>query len=162
MNVRYNPVWIAATVTIFLLVIVTLISQQEQMRYQEDLRVKVIHELSQVRARLELEINANLHLTKGVVSLVTAYPDITADKFAEVGEILLRGKTTVRNIGLAPDNILQYIYPIEGNEMAIGLIYRDNPVQWPVVERAVRLRETVISGPLSLVEGDLAFMSITP
>ena len=162
MNVRYNPVWIAATVTIFLLVIVTLISQQEQMRYQEDLRVKVIHELSQVRARLELEINANLHLTKGVVSLVTAYPDITADKFAAVGEILLRGKTTVRNIGLAPDNILQYIYPIEGNEMAIGLIYRDNPVQWPVVERAVRLRETVISGPLSLVEGDLAFMSITP
>lgn len=162
MNVRYNPVWIAATVTIFLLVIVTLISQQEQMRYQEDLRVKVIHELSQVRARLELEINANLHLTKGVVSLVTAYPDITADKFAEVGEILLRGKTTVRNIGLAPDNILQYIYPIEGNEMAIGLIYRDNPAQWPVVERAVRLRETVISGPLSLVEGDLAFMSITP
>lgn len=162
MNVKYNPVWIAATVTIFLLIIVTLISQQEQMRYQEDLRVKVIHELSQVRARLELEINANLHLAKGVISLVTAYPDITADKFAEVGEILLRGKTTVRNVGLAPDDILQYIYPVEGNEMAIGLVYRDNPVQWPVVERAIRLRETVISGPLPLVEGDLAFMSITP
>lgn len=162
MNVKHNPVWIAATVAIFLIIIVALVSQQEQSRYQEDLRVKVINELSQVRARLELEVNANLHLTKGVVSLVTAYPDITADKFAAVGEILLRGKTTVRNIGLAPDNILQYIYPVEGNEMAVGLIYQENPVQWPVVERAVRLRETVISGPLQLVEGDLAFMSITP
>jgi len=162
MNLKHNPVWIAATVAIFLIIIVALVSQQEQMRYQEDLRVKVINELSQVRARLELEVNANLHLTKGVVSLVTAYPDITADKFAEVGEVLLRGKTIVRNIGLAPDNILHYIYPVEGNEMAIDLIYRNNPVQWSVVERAVRLRETVISGPLQLVEGDFAFMSITP
>lgn len=162
MNVKHNPVWVAVTVAIFLMIIVALISQQEQMRYQEDLRVKVINELSQVRARLELEINANLHLTKGVVSLVTAYPDITAEKFAEIGEVLLHGKTIVRNIGLAPDNILHYIYPVEGNEMAIDLIYRNNPVQWPIVERAVRLRETVISGPLPLVEGDLAFMSITP
>ncbi|MDC8446405.1 MAG: ATP-binding protein [Nitrosomonas sp.] len=162
MNVKHNPVWVTVTVAIFLMIIVALISRQEQMRYQEDLRVKVINELSQVRARLELEINANLHLTKGVVSLVTAYPDITAEKFAEIGEVLLRGKTIVRNIGLAPDNILHYIYPVEGNEMAIDLIYRNNPIQWPVIERAVRLRETVISGPLQLVEGDLAFMSITP
>lgn len=162
MNVKHNPVWVAVTVAIFLMIIVALVSQQEQMRYQEDLRVKVINELSQVRARLELEINANLHLTKGVVSLVTAYPDITAEKFAEIGEVLLHGKTIVRNIGLAPDNILHYIYPVEGNEMAIDLIYRNNPVQWSIVERAVRLRETVISGPLPLVEGDLAFMSITP
>jgi signal transduction histidine kinase/ActR/RegA family two-component response regulator len=162
MNLKHNPAWIAATVAIFLIIIVALASRQEQSRYQEDLRVKVINELSQVRARLELEVNANLHLTKGVVSLVTAYPDITADKFAEVGEILLRGKTTVRNIGLAPDNILHYIYPVEGNEMAVGLIYQNNPAQWPIVERAVRLRETVISGPLRLVEGDLAFISITP
>lgn len=162
MNFKHNPTWVAVTVAVFLIIIVALISQQEQMRYQEDLRAEVINELSQMRARLELEINANLHLTKGVVSLVTAYPDITADKFTEVGEVLLRGKTIVRNIGLAPNNILRYIYPVEGNEMAIDLIYRDNPVQWPVVERAARLRETVISGPLQLVEGDLAFMSLTP
>src|SRR5690606_25081680 len=86
----------------------------------------------------------------------------TADKFAEGGEVLLRGKTIVRNIGLAPNNILHYIYPVQGNEMAMDLIYQDNPVQWPGVERAARLRKTVISGPLQLVEGDLAFMSLTP
>ncbi len=162
MNFKHNPAWVAVTVTFFLIIIVVFVSQQEQMRYQEDLRVEVINELSQIRARLELEINANLHLTEGVVSLVTAYPDITAEKFSEVGEVLLHGKTIVRNIGLAPDNVLQYIYPVKGNEMAIGLVYKNYPAQWSVVERAIRLQETVISGPLQLVEGDLAFISLTP
>ena len=162
MIIKQSPVWIAIIVSFFLIVIVAILSQQEQLRYQEDLRGDTVSELSQVRARLELEVNANLHLTKGVVSLVTAYPDFTAEQFTKIGKILLRGKTTIRNIGLAPDNILNYIHPIEGNEMAIGLVYRDNPIQWPVVERAIQLRETLISGPLQLVEGDLAFLSLTP
>jgi len=162
MIIKQSPFWIAISVTFFLTIIVAILGQQEQLRFQEDLRGVTVSELSQVRARLELEVNANLHLSKGVVSLVTAYPDFTAEQFRKIGKILLRGKTTVRNIGLAPDNILHYIYPIEGNEMAIGLVYSDNPIQWPVVERAIQSRETLISGPLQLVEGDLAFISLTP
>lgn len=162
MRIKYGSVWVAVTVTIFLLIIVAVIGKQEQLRYQEDIRIEVVKQLSQVRARLESEVNANLYLTRGLVSLVTAYPDFTPAEFAKIGQELLRGKTSVRNVGLAPNNVLDHIYPIEGNEMAIGLVYEDNPIQWPALERAINQRKTIISGPLELVEGDLAFLSLTP
>lgn len=162
LKISSGPVWIALTVTFFLLLIVIALSRLEQARFQKDLRAEVVDQLSQVRSRLESEVNANLYLTRGLVSLVKAYPHFTEAEFKIVGEELLRGRTSVRNIGLSPDNVLNHIFPVEGNEMAIGLVYRDNPDQWPPVERAMLSRKTVISGPLKLIEGDLAFISLTP
>lgn len=162
MRVLSGPAWVALAVTFFLLLIVTALSRLEQARFQMDLRAAVVDQLSQVRSRLESEVNANLYLNRGLISLVKAYPHFTEAEFKIIGKELLRGKTSVRNIGLAPNNVLNHIYPIEGNEMAIGLVYRDNPDQWPPVERAMLSRKTVISGPLKLVEGDLAFLSLTP
>lgn len=162
MIIKYSSAWVAIIVTCFLLIIVAVLGKQEQLRYQEDVRADVVNQLSQVRARLESEVNANLHLTKGLVSLVTAYPDFTPEEFEKAGQELLRGKTSVRNVGLAPNNVLNYIYPIEGNEMAIGLIYEDNPIQWPALAHAIERRKTILSGPLELVEGDIAFISLTP
>lgn len=162
MKIFSQSTWIALTVTVFLLLIVAALGRMEQVRFKKDLHAEVVDQLSQVRSRLESEINANLYLTRGLVSLVKAYPRFTEAEFKIIGEELLRGKTSVRNIGLAPNNVLNHIFPIEGNEMAIGLVYRDNPDQWPPVEGAMLSRKTVISGPLKLVEGNLAFISLTP
>ncbi|MBX3617788.1 ATP-binding protein [Nitrosomonas sp.] len=162
MKILSNSTWIAITVTVFLLLIVTALGRLEQARFQKDLHAEVVDHLSQVRSRLESEVNANLYLTRGLVSLVKAYPHFTEAEFQIIGAELLRGRTSVRNIGLAPNNVLNHIFPIKGNEMAIGLVYRDNPDQWPPVERAMLSRKTVISGPLKLVEGNFAFLSLTP
>lgn len=162
MKIFSQSTWIALTVTVFLLLIVVALGRMEQARFKKDLHAAIVDQLSQVRSRLESEVNANLYLTRGLVSLVKAYPRFTEAEFKIIGEELLRGKTSVRNIGLAPNNVLNHIFPIEGNEMAIGLVYRDNPDQWPPVERAMLSRKTVISGPLKLVEGNLAFISLTP
>lgn len=162
MKILSNSTWIALTITVFLFLIVIALGRMEQARFQKDLHAETVDQLSQVRSLLESEVNANLYLTRGLVSLVKAYPRFTEAEFKIIGEELLRGRTSVRNIGLAPDNVLNHIFPIEGNEMAIGLVYRDNPDQWPPVERAMLSRKTVISGPLKLVEGELAFISLTP
>lgn len=162
MKIFSHSTWIALTVTVFLLLIVVALDRMEQARFKKDLHAEVVDQLSQVRSRLESEVNANLYLTRGLVSLVKAYPRFTEAEFKIIGEELLHGRTSVRNIGLAPNNVLNHIFPIEGNEMAIGLVYRDNPDQWPPVERAMLSRKTVISGPLKLVEGNLAFISLTP
>jgi signal transduction histidine kinase/CheY-like chemotaxis protein len=162
MKISSGPAWIALTATLFLLLIVVALGKLEQARFQKDLYAEVVNQLSQVRSRLESEVNADLYLNRGLVSLVKAYPHFTEAEFKIIGKELLRGRTSVRNIGLAPDNILSHIFPIEGNEMAIGLVYRDNPDQWPPVERAMLSRKTVISGPLKLVEGNFAFISLTP
>ena len=67
-----------------------VLGKREQLRYQEDIRADVVKQLSQVRARLESEVNVNLHLNRGLVSLITTYPDFTPDEFAKAGQECLR------------------------------------------------------------------------
>ena len=52
-------------------------------------------------------------------------------------EGLFRQGRYIRNIGLAPDNRISFIYPLLGNEAALGLYYPDQPRQWPTVQRII-------------------------
>ena len=149
-------------VTAFLLLIIAIMVRQEQARYQEDVRLDVIDQLSQIRASIESQINANLFLTRGLAAMIKAYPDFTGTEFSKIAAELLRDNQSVRNIGLAPDNVIRHIYPIHNNEKAIGLVYRNNPQQWPAVKRAIETRKTVIAGPLPLAQGGIALVSRTP
>ncbi len=74
----------------------------------------------------------------------------------------LRHADYIKNIGLAPGNVLLFVYPIKGNEKALGLDYTKNAKQWPAVKMAIEERRTVVAGPVNLVQGGRAFISRTP
>lgn len=59
----------------------------------------------------------------------------------------------IRNIALAPDNRITYIYPLAGNEGALGLYYPDVPTQWPGVKRVIETRQPLLIGPFELRQG---------
>ena len=63
MRGRFRPVLLGTAVSFFLLIITGGLAQLEQARYQENLHTRISESLSHLRARLESEINANLHLT---------------------------------------------------------------------------------------------------
>ncbi|OSM07095.1 putative periplasmic sensor hybrid histidine kinase [Magnetofaba australis IT-1] len=135
---------------------------QEERRYQDALRVDVIDQLSTLRAQLEREINRHFHLTRGLIAYVQVHPDIDQADFHGIAAGLLRHNAYIRNIGLAPGDILKYVHPIQGNEKSIGLDYRANNAQWPAISRAIGQRRTVVAGPVNLVQGGVAFISRTP
>ena len=54
------------------------------------------------------------------------------------------------------------MYPVEGNERAIGLDYREHREQRGDVLRAVRTGEIVLAGPVDLVQGGRAFIGRFP
>ncbi|GGO83228.1 sensor domain-containing diguanylate cyclase [Marinobacterium nitratireducens] len=118
--------------------------------------------LSELRARLEGELNSVLYFTQGLTSLLLFRPDITGDEFNKVAENTLRGSTPIRNIALAPDNVIRYVYPLEGNEKVLGLDYRQTSGQWPAVKRAMEEGITTVAGPLELVQGGIGLISRTP
>ncbi|WP_051305808.1 diguanylate cyclase [Desulfogranum mediterraneum] len=134
----------------------------ERNRFRESLKTHTIDELSRVRARLEMEINANLYLTRGLIVFVSINPGLEQEEFRRFSQELLRHKNYIRNIGLAPGNILSYLYPLKGNEKAIGLDYAANKKQWPAVKMAIESRKTVVAGPVRLVQGGEAFICRTP
>ncbi|MCZ8498399.1 hypothetical protein O9929_11560 [Vibrio lentus] len=50
----------------------------------------------------------------------------------KIAENIIRDGFYARLIGLAKDDILNFVYPMEGNEQILGINYRDYPNQWGV------------------------------
>ncbi len=161
-NWSISPKLIGQLTALLFVALTFIVSQQEKERFQEELRTHVMRELSQIRGRLENEINRHFHLTRGLLAFVALNPDLDVDTFQGMAREILRHADYIKNIGLAPDNVLLFIYPVKGNEKAIGLDYTKNAKQWPAVKMAIEERRTVVAGPVNLVQGGRAFISRTP
>jgi len=109
--------------------------------------------LSQLRSALANEINTILYRSSGLISYVTLRPESGPEDWVELAAELMRTTRYIHNIGLAPGNRLLFVYPLQGNEGAIGLRYEENPRQWPAVQEAIQTRKMVLAGPLELVQG---------
>ncbi|MDM8552329.1 diguanylate cyclase, partial [Desulfobacterales bacterium HSG2] len=115
-----------------------------------------------IRTHLEREINTTLNLTMGLVVAVSAHSDMSDRHFSIIAKNLMETAPHIRNIGLAKNNVISHIFPLEGNEAALGLRYMDVPSQKDAVLRAIETGKTVIAGPVSLVEGGKGFISRIP
>lgn len=154
---------ITALLTIASIIAGTLfLERAEKTRLHQERRSFALNQTSSFRAKLEGIINSTLLLTRGVVAHVATHPDITVPEFHMLAKELLPLNPHIRNIGLARDNVITHMYPIKGNEAAIGLRYLDNPKQKAAVLRVIETRKTVVAGPVNLVQGGLGFISRTP
>jgi len=131
-------------------------------RWQAREREALIKEAGRVRTLLESEINTTLNLNLGLVIYVATNPEVKPESFGTIARRLVRRTPHIRNIGLARDNVITHMYPFEGNEAAIGFRYRENPAQWPMVQRAIDTRRTVVAGPVDLVQGGRGIISRSP
>ncbi len=133
---------------------VELLLQQYALRQLEESRQRLMSRAGEVRALLLGELNASLHLATGLASYISA-----RDGRIDTAELepwlrgLLRQSGLLRNIGLAPNNRISYVYPLAGNEAALGLYYPDQPQQWPAVQAVIASGKPLLAGPLPLVQG---------
>lgn len=125
-------------------------------------RAHVTARLDSIRGDLGRELNAALSLTEGIVSLVTTEGTISRARFDAMAGELLKRNSLIRNVTLAPDNVMQLVFPIEGNQPAIGLDYERIASQREAVLRAMRSRRTVVAGPVNLVQGGVGVIGRTP
>lgn len=123
---------------------------QERQRQIEVQRRHVTSLGGEVRAILESELNASLHLTSGLITYIQARQGkLQASEIDPWLSGLIKQGRHIRNIGIAPGNRITYIYPLAGNEAALGLYYPDNAKQWPAVEQVIRGRHPVLAGPIT-------------
>lgn len=134
---------------------------EQDRRHQAELAAVQAHAAT-TRARLESELNTTLSLSLGLSSFVLANPDFTADQFAQVAASLVRMRPSIRSVAMAPGNAIRHIYPLKGNDKALGLRYLDNAQQRDAVLRLMREKRPVIAGPIELVQGGLGIINRIP
>lgn len=145
---RYIALWF------LLLLFAEMLLWQVQQRQLSVEREHLAQRATDARAILEGELNEGVYLTIGIESfLQSKQGQINEDDLRAWMDNLFHRSTHIRNIGLAPGNRLTLIYPLEGNEKALGLYYPDLKEQWPAVARMIQQRESTLDGPLTLKQG---------
>lgn len=162
MKRTYSP-YIVGTVVLIISLGITLLVEVNQTRKQEqDNRNRTLTYLSAVRARLEGTFNSTIYLNRALSVLITAENGISRKKFNLIARELMNSNPYVRNVAVAEGYIIRLMYPLAGNEKAVGLDYSKVPAQWEAVKRAIDTRKTVVAGPVNLVQGGKAFINRTP
>ncbi|TJY59409.1 sensor domain-containing diguanylate cyclase [Sinimarinibacterium sp. CAU 1509] len=138
-----------------------MLSLARQAR-ESNVRDEVLETAAVVRARIESELNATVFLAQGFATYVTALGPLPDSDVDQALRALYESGRHLRNVGVAPQNVIRHVYPLAGNEKALGMRYESNPQQWPAVQRAIESRSTVMVGPIDLVQGGRALLSRTP
>lgn len=156
-------IWLLrAVIPVLLLVVMFFADRLYLLEHQEEQRKQVSLSVANLKWQLESQILQNIQVVQGLNASIATEPDMDQLRFAELAEIILKGGPQLRNVGAAPDLVMQLIYPLEGNEAVLGLDFRDLTEQWPGVQRAVERGEMVFAGPVELVQGGQGLIGRIP
>ncbi|MFP5307597.1 MAG: diguanylate cyclase domain-containing protein, partial [Gammaproteobacteria bacterium] len=153
---------VSATVGSGLIAGATYLMSLQRHALRADLRDQTVQHAAAVRAKIESELSATVFLTQGLVAYINAQGPMNEAGIRRALAALYTAGRHIRNIAVAPDNRVRFVYPRAGNEPAIGLDYERTPDQWPAVQRAIETRAPVLAGPVALVQGGEALINRTP
>nr|WP_228517708.1 EAL domain-containing protein [Aliidiomarina indica] len=68
----------------------------------------------------------------------------------------------IRHLAIAYDYRIRLIYPLEGNESALGFDYRTRPDQLRTLHEAISSRSITLNGPVALAQGGEALIARVP
>jgi sensor domain CHASE-containing protein len=125
-------------------------------------RTVITARLDKARGEISRQLGSLIHLSQGLVSLVKIQNGITETQFVSMAREIVASEPKIRNIALAPKNIIRFVYPMRGNERALGLDYLKTPGQGEAILRAIQEKTTVVAGPVNLVQGGMGIISRTP
>lgn len=154
---------LTASVSVFLLALTVLASvvwlshqhQQEAERFRITAQGQTHAAL--IQQTLDQALSANTLLTRMIQSR-----SAQLDDFAQTASVLLDTFPLISHLVLAPGGVVSQVYPLDGNEAAIGLDLLSHPQQRIVAQRAIDQRQTLITLPTELVQGGQALIVRTP
>jgi signal transduction histidine kinase/sensor domain CHASE-containing protein len=108
-------------------------------------------------------INRKLARLQGLCAFVQVEmgKDDFAQEFQQFAAGLYEGAVGIRYLAVAPGGIVRYVYPLAGNESALGYEAASDPrseVRLDV-QRAIESEEVALTGPLEVVPGGLRLMA---
>ncbi|HAT43058.1 MAG TPA: hypothetical protein DCS87_15225 [Rheinheimera sp.] len=161
-SVRGQRLVLAALLLIFVGTVEYLARLDQQFQQQQQLRHTTVA-AAQLRAFLETEVNAPLQLSSGLIGFIVARDGrLQGDELAVLLPNLVKQGRHIRNMGVAPNNRLDYIFPLAGNEAALGLYYPDLVEQWPAIRQVIESQKPLLTGPVDLAQGGRALIYRIP
>ena len=103
------------------------------------------------------------------VNTLAAFVEITRGSQGDMNELfpvfarsLMESGETIRSVQLAPGAVIRFVYPLAGNEAALGLDLMADPDRRALLEPAIETGSTVVQGPVELVQGGIGILVRRP
>jgi PAS domain S-box-containing protein len=159
---NFLPIFFALLTAAIILVVTFKLDRMEREYLSQRNHADALNQLSLVRAHLESALNSRLFLTRGLVAFVTNQPEVKGGEFRSFAGELVKQQPGIRSIQLAQNSVVSHIYPLPGNEKALGLKLLELATSKDAAQRAINSHQTVVNGPFELVQGGKAIVSRTP
>lgn len=148
---------VATTVALIYMLDAAVQKRADDRAHNETLRAA-----GTLRSQIEQGLTATILLQKGLAAYYATNPNMTNGEFEAFAADLMLGARDVRNLGFSRGTVIAGVFPLTGNEAAVGADYRSLPAQWPAIERAIATRTSLLTGPTRLVQGGTALIGRTP
>ena len=136
----------------------THLGQVLQFRDQRFFMSELVNsQASAIERRLSTSISATRILAHEVLQ-----NHGVVDNFDSYAESVLQSVGGISNLQLAPDGIVRYVYPLEGNEGVIGHNILRDDLRRKEALLAVETRQLTIAGPFETVQGGIAVIARYP
>jgi diguanylate cyclase len=121
---------IAAVVTLLAFIFCQFLLDYQRERSESEAYIESASYGSLLRAELDRELNSLLFISNGFSSFIKVYRnELKQEKMQAILADLWANAHHVRNLAVAVNYKLAYIYPEQGNEQMIGVDYREVPSQ---------------------------------
>jgi sensor domain CHASE-containing protein len=130
------------------------LSQQEALAALES-------DVALLQQRLDARLAASLGPIEGIAILIGAGDRPASAVFERVGPPLAARDPLLVSLALAPDLVIRDVFPRQPNEAAIGVDFRQPPVDLAAL-RAFTERRAVLAGPFTLRQGGTALAIRVP
>jgi diguanylate cyclase (GGDEF)-like protein/PAS domain S-box-containing protein len=159
---RSTPKLAALCAAALVLAALLTLDDFERKQVIQDQRLHVMERTAALRAILEASISKPVAATRAIAVVFATRPNMSQAEFARLAKQARTFSPTILNLALIRGTVIDYTYPLTGNEKAIGLDFRQVPAQWPAYLQMITSRQTVTAGPMELVQGGVAVVVRIP
>ncbi len=129
---------------------------------QADEVARATRESLMVSSELKRKTTFHNMLAETIADAVGLNPNLDQDAFSSLVQPFVQTNPGIMNVALAEGLVVNFVYPYEANKGVLGLDYTQRPDQLVSIERMRRMRSTVFSGPIDLVQGEKGYIHRAP
>lgn len=165
MNKDYNQrKIIIRTFAVFVItfLIVTICLYYVDKNREEEEKLQASYTAEATISRIESQLNQYLAESHLIKSIVENGNDMTEDDFNTISSYMQDAQNVIEAHELAKDGVVSHVYPLEGNEEAVGLNMLENPERKKEANLARKSGQYTIAGPYELVQGGVGSLLFDP
>lgn len=120
---------------------------------EKEEKLKAVYAAESTVSRVKSQLNRYLAESELVKNIIESGYDIDGKKFSILSQMMQDKQNVIEAHELAKDGIVSHIYPMKGNEEAMGLNMLEHPDRKKEANLAKTSGQYTIAGPFPLVQG---------